>query len=182
MSTITPLPVLAHVVSLVKNVISDLKIEYTTTASAVLKDGNDTIHLDQRFDSTGKFATVLINDQRDILFSEDLLPELVELQNATIVVNDLDVETRLVLETVKDAFDQLSSSYEFVKTTTKELTNVKSEFKFENHRFEVILNNEPTKLLVGAEFASNVDSAIKKIIETDTFKVQKAVDAIFKKA
>jgi hypothetical protein len=193
MSNITPFPVLAHIVSIIKNAISDLKIEYTTTATAILKDGNDSIYLDQRFDSSGKLATVLINDQRDIIFSEDLLPVLKnlhqgvksglksELQTATIVINDLDIETRLVLETAKDAFDQLSSSYEFVKTTKKELIKVKSEFKFENHCFEVIIINEADKIVVESEFSSTIDPVIKKIIEADTFKVQQALYGIFKK-
>ena len=175
MSNFTPSPVLAHVVNIIKNAISDLKIQYASAADAILKDGNDSIYLEQRFD------TVFINDQRDIIFSEDLLPVLAKLQTTTIVINDLDVETHLILQAAKDAFDQLSSSYEFVKTAEKELTKVKSEFKFENHRFEVTIINEPKRVSVEAEFSSKVDSVIKKIIEADTFKVQQALGGIFKK-
>lgn len=181
MNNTTPFPVLAHVVSIIKNAISDLKIQYPSTATAILKDGNDSIYLDQRFDNSGTFATVLINDKKDIIFSEDLLPILAKLQTATFVINDLDIETRLVLETAKDAFDQLSSSYEFVKTTEKELTKVKSDFKFENHRFEIMIINEPDQVVVESEFSSTIDPVIKKIIESDTFKVQQALYGIFKK-
>lgn len=180
MSNITPSPLLAQVVSIIKNAISDLKIQYVSPTIANLKDGNDSIYLEERFESGDHFATVVINDPKEIIFSEDLLPVLKDLhQTATILINDLNVETRLILESAKDAFDQLSSSYEFVKTTEKELTKVKSDFKFENHRFEVMIRNEEDHVFIEANF-SKIDPAIQKIIEADTFKVQQSIDHIFK--
>ncbi|MEJ5996296.1 hypothetical protein WG904_17845 [Pedobacter sp. Du54] len=181
MSNITPSPLLIQVVNIVKNVISDLKVEYTSPTIAHLKDGNDSIYLEQRFDKSGNSEILSINDAKEIIFSEDLLPVLKDLnQNATILINDLDVETRLVLETAKDAFDQLSSSYEFVKITEKQLTKVKSDFKFENHRFEVMITNELNHIVVEASFSSKIDPSVKKIIEADTFKVQQSIGHIFK--
>lgn len=194
MSNITPLPVLAHVVSIIKNAISDLKIQYTSPETANLKDGNDSIDLEQELDSSNNFATVFISDPKDIMFSEDLLPVLKDLskgakgelksalETATIVINGLDVETRLILEMAKDAFDQLSSSYEFVRTTENKLTKVKARFKFENHLFEVMISNEAAQLLVEPEFAATVDATIQKIIAADAAKVQLALQSIFKKA
>lgn len=195
MSNITPLPVLAHVVSIIKNAISDLKIQYISSETANLKDGNDNIDLEQEFDSSNNFATIFINDPKDIMFSEDLLPVLKDdlskgakgelksaLETATVVINGLDVETRLILETAKDAFDQLSSSYEFVRTTENKLTKVKARFKFENHLFEVIISNETAQILVEPDFSSAVDLTIQKIIAADAAKVQLALQSIFKKA
>ncbi|MCY1541572.1 hypothetical protein D9M68_772720 [compost metagenome] len=127
------------------------------------------------------------------MFSEDLLPVLKDLakdakgelkstlQTTSIVINELDIETRLILETAKDAFDQLSSSYEFVRTTANKLSKVKSKFKFENHLFEVLITNETDQLLVEPDFSSTLDPTIQKIIAADTFKVQQALQSIFEK-
>lgn len=193
MSNITPHPVLVHVINIIKNTIGDLKIQYVSSAVANLKDGNDSIGLEQQFDNSGNLATLFINDPRDIMFSEDLLPVLKDLakdakgelkstlQTTSIVINELDIETRLILETAKDAFDQLSSSYEFVRTTVNKLSKVKSKFKFENHLFEVLITNETDQLLVEPDFSSTLDPKIQKIIAADTFKVQQALQSIFEK-
>lgn len=191
MNNITPYPVLAHIVGIIKNAVSDLKIEYISTGIANLKDGNDSIYLEQQFDNTGTFATIFIKDPREIIFSEDLLPilkdlnqdvkENIGLQTTTIVINDLNIETNLILETAKDVFDEISSSYEFVKTTEKEPAKVKSAFKFGNHRFEATIINESDQIYVTSEFSSTIDQTIKKNIEADTLKVQKALCTAFKK-
>lgn len=194
MNKITPLPVLEHVVNVIKNTISDIKVEYVTISTARLKDGNDSIHLEQLADSTGNFASILIQDPKEIIISEDLLPTLkslhegvdgnlkVELQNATIIVNDLDVDTQLIFQAVKDAFDQISNSYELIKTIQKETTKVKSTFKFGTHKFDLTVVNETAQVSMESEFASSFDPTIKKTIEADAAKVQKAVNAMFKAA
>lgn len=192
MNNITPYPVLEYVVNVIKNAISDIKVEYTTAGAVNLKDGNDTIHLEQKFDSTGNFATILINDPRDIIISEDLLSVLENLhegangslktglQNTTVIINDLDVETQIIFQGVKDAFDQISNSYEWVKTIEKENTKVKSTFKFGTHKFDLTLMNESDQIFVQAEFIASFDPAVRKTIEGDSFKVQNAIYAIFK--
>jgi hypothetical protein len=193
MNDFKPYPVLKFVVDLIKNTISDAKIEYASISTATLKDGNDTLHLEQKFDLNGNFAVIYINDPRDIIYSEDLLSPLHDLhkgaegelkaalQTATIIVNDVDVETHLVFQTVKDGFDQLSNSYEFVKTIPKETTKVKSAFKFGKHLFALTVMNETNQISVTPEFPANFDPAIRKTIEADTLKVQNAVNAIYKK-
>jgi hypothetical protein len=192
MNDIKPYAVLEYVVNLIKNTISDAKIEYASTSTAILKDGNDTLYLEQRFDSTGNFASIFINDPREIIYSEDLLEPLntlyqgatgdlkAALQTATILVNEIDVETHLILQTVKDGFDQLSNSYEFIKITDNEISKVKCSFKFGKHQFELTVMNEADLILVEPEFSSSFDPAVKKTIAEDAFKVQNAVKAIYK--
>lgn len=189
-----PYPVLKYVVDLIKNAISDAKIEYTSISTATLKDGNDSLHLEQKFDPTGNLATIFINDPREIIYSEDLLSPLnvlhegakgelkTTLQSATIIVNDINVETHLILQTVKDGFDQLSNSYEFVKTYEKESTKVKSTFKFGKHIFALTVINESEQILLTAKFIADIDPAVRKTVEADIIKVQNAVNAIYKTA
>lgn len=188
MSNITPSPVLAHVVSIIKDAVSDIKTEYLTTTTAILRDGNDSIYLDEQLDNSSNNATIIIRDPRDIIFSEDLLPILSDLSKDTasrskpviIVVNELEVGTYLILETAKDAFDQLSNSYELIKTIERDQTKLKSAFKFGKHAFNVIINNDVDQITVAADFDSTLDPAIKKVIEADTLKVQNALQAIYK--
>lgn len=181
MNNITPLPVLEHVVNVIKDTISDIKVEYVTISTAHLKDGNDSIHLEQLADSTGKFASIRIQDPKEIIISEDLLPTLKSLhEDTTIIINDLYVDTQLIFQAVKDAFDQISNSYELIKTIQKETTKVKSTFKFGTHKFDLTVVNETAHVSIESEFASSFDPTIKKTIEADAAKVQKAVNAIFK--
>ncbi|WGQ11395.1 hypothetical protein QG516_06980 [Pedobacter gandavensis] len=191
MSNITPNPVLEHVVNVIKNVISDIKIEYTSTNVANLKDGNAPISLEQHFDESGKLA-IFIKDPKDIIFSEDLLPELnsldegvkgalkSELQAATIIINDLNVATQIIFQSAKDAFDQISNSYEFAKNIEKDITKVKSTFKFGSNVFDLTILNEPELISITPEFAASFNPAIKKTIEDDAQKVQNALNAMFK--
>ncbi|MBC8986989.1 hypothetical protein H9X96_14535 [Pedobacter sp. N36a] len=191
MSNITPNPVLEHVVNVIKNVISDIKIEYTSTNVANLKDGNAPILLEQHLDESGKLA-IFIKDPKDIIFSEDLLPELnsldegvkgalkAELKAATIIINDLNVATQIIFQSAKDAFDQISNSYEFAKNIEKDITKVKSTFKFGSNVFDLTILNEPELISITPEFAASFNPAIKKTVEDDAQKVQNAVNAMFK--
>lgn len=191
MSNITPNPVLEHVVNVIKNVISDIKIEYTSTNVANLKDGNAPIYLEQHLDESGKLA-IFIKDPKDIIFSEDLLPELnsldegvkgalkSELQAATIIINDLNVATQIIFQSAKDAFDQISNSYEFAKNIEKDITKVKSTFKFGSNVFDLTILNEPELISITPEFADSFNPAIKKTVEDDAQKVQNALNAMFK--
>ena len=191
MSNITPNPVLEHVVNVIKNVISDIKIEYTSTNVANLKDGNAPIYLEQHLDESGKLA-IFIKDPKDIIFSEDLLPELnsldegvkgalkSELQAATIIINDLNVATQIIFQSAKDAFDQISNSYEFAKNIEKDITKVKSTFKFGSNVFDLTILNEPELISITPESAASFSPAIKKTVEDDAQKVQNALNAMFK--
>ncbi|MES2828811.1 MAG: hypothetical protein V4687_11665 [Bacteroidota bacterium] len=182
MSNTKPSPVLTQVVSIIKNAVADIKTEYPSAGTAIMKDGNDTIKLEQKGDDGGSIDTIFITDPRDIIFSEDLLPVLKDLQNATIVVNNLEVETCLVLETAKEAFDELSSSYEFVKTTERANTKLTSAFKFDKHAFEVTITNDGDQIIVEADLDKVTDQAVKTVIAGDAAKVQKALHGMYKDA
>jgi hypothetical protein len=182
-------PALEYIVNLIKDAISGIKIEYVSTSAAILKDGNDTIHLEQQFDSSGNTATVLIKDPKDIIYSEDLFPVLnklkeggvnADLRTTTVIINDLNVETHLVFQAVKDGFDVISNSYEFVRFVENEVIKVKCLFKFGAHLFGLTVVNEPGLISVKASFDSKFDPAVKTTIENDALRVQKAVNAMFK--
>jgi len=193
MNNITPNPLLANVIDVIKDVISDIKIEYISTSVAELIDGNAKINIKEQLDASGKLATINIDDPKDIIFSEDLVPALKKLVEknskskaqpaiTTIIINDLEIEMHLIFQDVKDAFDQLSTSYEFLKTNKKEVTKVKSICKFGSHVFTLTVMNEADEIFVTPEFPTTMEPAIVKIIGDDVAKVQKAVRAIFKES
>jgi len=190
----TTYPVLEYIVNLLKNSIADAKVEKKSNTVSVVKDGNDIIRLEQLFDNNGNSTGIAITDKKDIIYSEDLLETLdsihenakgdaelkAALKNAIIIINDLDVETQLIFQSVKDCFDQLSNSYEFVRITKKGVNKLQAQFKFGKHSFDLSLVNEATEIFVSAEFAAAVDAPVKKTIEADISKVQNAVNKIFK--
>jgi len=191
MNNITPNPLLANVVDVIKDVISDIKIEYISPSVVELIDGNAKINIKEQLDANGNLATINIDDPKDIIFSEDLVPALKKLVEkkskaqpviGTIIINDLEIEMHLIFQDVKDAFDQLSTSYEFLKTNKKEVTKVKSICKFGSHVFTLTVMNETDEIFVTPEFPTTMEPAIVKIIGDDVAKVQKAVRAIFKES
>ncbi|QNK63462.1 hypothetical protein H7F33_02835 [Pedobacter sp. PAMC26386] len=181
--------VLEYVVGILKKAIADSKVEKKSEGVSVIKDGNDTIQLEQIFDNIGNTASILITDKKEIIFSEDLLETLLDIQEggsdlnqqiSKIVINDLSVETEIILHAVKDCFDNLSSSYEFVKTSEKEIHKLAIQFKFGDHKFSLNLINEPAVINLTADFAATLDPAVKKTIEGDVVKAQKAINMLFK--
>jgi len=190
----TTYPVLEYIVNLLKNAIADAKVEKQSDTVSVVKDGNDTIRLEQLFDNNGNSTGIAITDKKDIIFSEDLFETLdkidesakgdatlkAALKNAIIIINDLDVETQLIFQSVKDCFDQLSNSYEFVKINKKEVNKLKAQFKFGKHSFDLSVVNEANEIFVTADFAAAVDAPVRKTIEADILKVQNAINKIFK--
>ncbi|MGY0037283.1 hypothetical protein [Pedobacter sp. NJ-S-72] len=133
MSEIKQSPVLKHIVNVIKNAIADSKVEEQSESVSVIKDGNDSIHITQLFDSTENIDTIFITDKKEILFSEDLLETLQDihetakadanlkkaLQAAAIVINDLSIEMDFIFQAARASFDELSDSYEFIKATEK---------------------------------------------------------------
>lgn len=182
-------PALEYIVNLIKDAISGIKIEYVSTSAAILKDGNDTIHLEQQFDESGNLSTIHIKDPKDIIYSEDLIPVLNKLdaagvkaglKNATVIINGLDIETQVTFQAVKDGFDVISNSYEFVRFVEKEVTIVKCLFKFGANIFGLTVVNDPGVITVKVAFDSKFDPAVKTTIEADALRVQKAVNAMLK--
>lgn len=192
MNNITPCPVLECVVDVIEDVISGIKVEYASESTVILKDGNAAIKIEQVSDSNKNTITIHIKDPKDIILSEDLLPDLqnihqsakgslkTELQNTTIIINGLDIETQLVYQSAKDAFDQISNSYEFIKTLEKEVTKIKSTLKFGSNVFDLTVSYAQAQVLITPEFSSSFNAAVKKTIEDDALKVQNVLNIMFK--
>ncbi|RBQ11373.1 hypothetical protein [Pedobacter miscanthi] len=168
------------VVGIIKDTISDIKIENTSANTVTLKDGNATIQLTQREGENADLETVVIVDPKDIIYSEDLLPELNDLTSVTVIINGLDIETHLVFQAVRDCFDQISNSYEFLKIFEKDVNTIKSGFKFGSNAFVLTVVNEKDQILISTEFAASFDAAIRKTVEADALKVQTAVHKMIK--
>lgn len=187
-------PVLDHIVNTLKNAIADAKVENPSPNEYIIKDGNDEILLKQMPNEV--LTTVFITDNRRIIYSEDLLETLQqihmhkdvkgnqELKNAlektTIIINDLNIETELIFQAIKDFLDQLSNSYEFIQTVENNITKIGAGFKFGKHIFRINITNEPEKISIEPRFSASFDSSIQQTITIDINKVQIAVNKMFK--
>lgn len=183
---------LSYVVKTITKAIADSQVEQGLINEYVIKDGNDTIFLKQDPNNNA----ILITDKRNILFSEDLLETLQDihlsvkgneelksaLQNSTIIINGLNIETDFVFQAVKDFLDQLSNSYEFVQTVETEVTKIGVGFKFGKHIFRLNITNEPSTITLEPRFVKSFDAGIQKTITEDINKVQIAVNKMFKKS
>ncbi|TDQ06217.1 hypothetical protein [Pedobacter metabolipauper] len=185
-------PVLGYIVDLIKDAIADAKVEQKSETVAIIKDGNDSIQIEQT--TEGSNISIHITDKKEILYSEDLLEPLQDihesvksdaklkaaLQKATIIVNGLSIETEFIFQAVKDSFDTLSTSYEFVKIIEKRTNGLTVAFKFGDHKFQLDVINNPEAVKVTAEFGSSLDAKISKTIGTDVAKVESALNKLFK--
>jgi len=195
MSEIKQYPVLKHIVNVIKNAIADSKVDAQSQSVSIIKDGNDSIHIKQLFDSTDEdIATIFITDKKEILFSEDLLETLQDiedsakgdaalkkaLQATTIIVNDLTIETDFIFQAVKESFNELSDSYEFLKTTEKNIEELAAQFKFGDNRFDIKLKNESDIIRIEAQVNAAVTPKVKAIIEADVVKIEQGLTKMFK--
>jgi len=193
MSEIKQHPVLTYISEKIKSAIADAKLEKQSENITVIKDGNDQIHLEQVTDISSNI-TIQITDKKEILYSEDLLEPLQNieegtesqkelygaLQATTIVVNGLSIETDFVFQAVKDCFDTLSSSYQFVKTISKRVNGLTISFQFGDHKFQLVVVNDPANILITCDLDAVKDTKVKKTIEGDVSKVQQALNKMFK--
>ena len=147
MSETEKYPALDYIVKTLKNAIADAKIDNPSANEYLIKDGNDEILLKQEGDQ------ILITDARRIIYSEDLLETLQQihmnrdvrgyvelktiLEKTTIIINELDIETELVFQAVKDFLDQLSNSYEFLQVVDSNINKIGVGFKFGKHIFRL---------------------------------------------
>ena len=187
-------PVLDYIVQTLQKAIADSKIEYQSPDTCMVKDGNDEILLTQIADDNDQSVTIKITDKRRIIYSEDLMEPLQDigddvkgndtlrkaLQSATIIINDLNIETELVFQAIKDFLDQLSNSYEFIQTVENNVTKIGAGFKFGKHIFRLNIANEPAFITLEPRFTASFDAGIQKTITADIVKVQQAVNKMFK--
>lgn len=194
MKTIEEYAALAYVVKTITKAIADLDVEQKSASEYVIKDGNDAIFLTQ--ETTDKGTVIAIKDDRKIIFSEDLLEPLQDiadsvkgndalkasLNETTIIINGLDIETEFVFQAVKDFLDQVSNSYEFVQTVETEVTKIGAGFKFGKHIFRLNITNGADKVVFEPRFVATFDEGVKKTISADLVKVEAAVNKMFKGA
>ncbi|RZK55387.1 MAG: hypothetical protein EOO87_08020 [Pedobacter sp.] len=187
---------LAYVVNILSKAIADSKVEQISASEYVIKDGNDAIFLKQESSSEENANVISIKDDRKIIFSEDLLETLQDIEDSvkgndalkaslaatTIIINGLDIETDFVFQAVKDFLDQVSNSYEFVQTVETEVTKIGAGFKFGKHIFRLNITNEAEKITLEPRFVATFDAGIKKTVSDDIAKVQLAVNKMFKDA
>jgi deoxyxylulose-5-phosphate synthase len=102
------------------------------------------------------------------------------LEKTTIIINDLNIETELIFQAIKDFLDQLSNSYEFIQTVENNITKIGAGFKFGKHIFRINITNEPEKISIEPRFSASFDNSVQQTIVTDINKVQKAVNKMFK--
>jgi len=193
MSEIKQHAVLTYISEKIKSAIADAKLNKQSETIAVIKDGNDQIQLEQLADASGNI-TIQITDRKEILYSEDLLEPLQNIEegtesqkelygalsSTTIVVNGLSIETDFVFQAVKDCFDTLSSSYQFVKTLSKRVNGLTISFQFGDHKFQLVVVNDPDQIIITCDVDEVKDAKVKKTIESDVAKVQQALNKMFK--
>ncbi|MCD0489448.1 hypothetical protein LPB86_14490 [Pedobacter sp. MC2016-14] len=192
MSQIEQYPVLEYTVNLLSKAIVDSKTEKKSESVSVIKDGNSIIQLEHV--AEGDNVTLMISDKNEILLSEDLLEELQDisapasasaelkaaLQSLVIVVNELTIETKFIFQAVKESFDTLSTSYEFIKTTAKHANGFSANFKFGDHKFEVVVVNGAGEVTVEANCDGVKDQKVAETIKGDVAKVASALNKLFK--
>lgn len=190
MSETEKYPALDHIIKTLKNAIADAKIENPAPNEYLFKDGNDEIILKQ------DGSKVLITDSRRIIYSEDLLETLQQmhmhrdvksnaalktvLEETTIIINELSIETELIFQAVKDFLDQVSNSYEFLQIVDSNITKLGVGFKFGKHIFRLNITNEDEQIVLEPRFTASFDAGIQKTIDADIQKVQAAVNKMFK--
>jgi hypothetical protein len=193
MSEIKQHAVLTYISEKIKSAIADAKLEKQSETVAVIKDGNDQIHLEQVSDGSDN-VTIQITDKKEILYSEDLLETLQNIEEGTesqkelygalsattVVVNGLSIETDFVFQAVKDCFDTLSSSYQFIKTLSKRINGLTISFQFGDHKFQLVVVNDPESIVITSDVDEVKDAKVKKTIESDVEKVQQALNKMFK--
>lgn len=187
-------PVLDYIVKTLKNAIADAKLESISPTEHKIKDGNDEIILKQEGTEKDGGLVIMITDKRRIIFSEDLLETLQfiyntvkgndelksALKNTTIIINDLNIETELVFQAIKDVLDQVSNSYEFITAVEQKVTQLKAGFKFGKHLFGLTIVNDTEKITIEPIFGSSFDASIQKTVSADIKKVEVEVNDMFK--
>ena len=194
MSNIKQHAVLEFVTEKIKSEIADIQLEKQSESISILKDGNDIIHIEHTAGDKDQSVSVSITDKKEILYSEDLLEILKDihleansgteiynaLKNTAITVNGLNIETKFIFQAVKEFFDELSNSYQFLKILSKEPNKINVEFQFGSTKFQLLVVNGVDQIAASGEFNNSIDPKIKATIDSDIVKVQQALNKMFK--
>ncbi|TCC91062.1 hypothetical protein [Pedobacter hiemivivus] len=196
MSENKPYAVLEYVVDVLQDAIIGSKVKKTSADEFAIIDGNASIRVKQNFESNGNTGAIQIRDEKQILFSEELLetvykihegadhgPDLkAALSIANIIINGLNIEAELIFHAVKDQFYALSDSYEFLKFIERDIQQMKFNMSFGDElTFEVIVLNEPNSVTIDTVIGESVAPAVKATINANVEKVRLEINKQFKK-
>ena len=195
MSEIKPYAVQEYVVDVLLKAIIGSRVKQIAPGETAVIDGNASITVKQSAESDGDIAEILIKDQKEILYSEELLEVVYKIHEgvkqdaglkaalsaANIIVNGLNIEAELIFHAVRDQFYDLSGSYEFLKFIERNVQQMKFSMNFgEELKFELIVLNSPDSLSIEAVIPESVAPAIKAVINKDVEKVRLEVAKQFK--
>lgn len=194
MSEINQYAALEYLVDVLQKAIIGSKIKQITADESAIIDGNASIRLKQQPESNGN--TIFIRDEKEILYSEELLEEVYKIQErkgcpaglkaalapANIMINGLNIEAELIFHSVRDQFYALNGSYEFHKFIERNIQQLKFSMTFGDElTFELIVSNDADLVTIEAVVAESVPAAIKTMINTDLEDVRTEINQQFKR-
>lgn len=149
----------------------------------------------QQFDSNGNTAAIFIREEKEILYSEELLEEVYKIHEkvkdagikealsvANIMINGLNIETELIFHAVRDQLYTLSGSYEFQKFIARDIRQVKFNMNFGDElTFELVVVNEQDSVTIEAFTGTSVPAAVKTVINADLETIRLEINNQFKK-
>jgi hypothetical protein len=196
MSEINQYAALEYLVDVLQKAIIGSKVKQLTTDESAIIDGNASIRLKQQPESNGNPASIFIRDEKEILYSEELLEEVYKIQErkdypaglkailtaSNIMINGLNIEAELIFHAVRDQFYALNGSYEFQKFTERDNQKVKFNMTFGDElSFGLIVFNEADLVVIEAVIGESVPSAVKAVINADMESVRQEINQQFKK-
>lgn len=195
MSEIKQYAVLEYVVDVLQKAITGSKVKKISPDESAILDGNASINIHHRYESNGNIAAILISDDKEILYSEELLEKVYKLHEgadhhpelkaalsiANIIINGLNIEAELIFRATIDQLYGLSGSYEFANFIEKDIQRSIFKMKFGEHIFEVIIMNEPQSVFIEPNFTTPLAPAVKQTISADLSKVAAEINKQFKK-
>lgn len=196
MSEIKEYAALDYVVDVLQKAIIGSKVKQIASNESAIIDGNVAITLKQSAENNGNTDTILIRDQKEILYSEELLEEVYKIHKganldaslkatlspANIVINGLNIEAELIFHAVRDNFYALSGSYEFLNFIEKDIQQMKFNMNYADElTFEIIVLNESDSVIIETVIKESVAPAVKAAINADVKKVALEINKQFKK-
>ncbi|WP_316812231.1 hypothetical protein [Pedobacter heparinus] len=188
--------VLEYVVDVLQKAIIGSKVKQIRPDESAIIDGNASITIQQHFESNGSTAAILIRDEREILYSEELLETIYKIQEGAnyhaglkaalsitnFVINGLNIEAELIFHAIRDYFYSLSGSYEFLNFAERDIQQMKFNMNFgDDVTFDLIVLNEPDSIAIEAVIEKSVAPAVKAAINADVEKVRREINKQFKK-
>jgi len=196
MSEIKQYAVLEYIVDVLQKSIIGSKVKQIAPDEAAIIDGNASIVIKQRLESNGNTAALLIRDEKEVLYSEELLEKVYKiyegakdnaalkaaLLGANIIINGLSIEAELIFHAIRDQFYALSDSYEFLKFIEKDVQKMRFNMNFgDDLIFELIVLNEAGSIAIEAITGKSVAPAVKSAITADVQEIRDKINKQFKK-